>query len=258
MSFISKRAIIREIPNSFKNCITTQVNEVPIDIDKARVQHQNYCEILESLGLQLIRLEAIEALPDCCFTEDTAIVLDEIAIIANPVMSSRSGELQAIVEVLESYRELFHLKSPAHLDGGDVVQIDKKLFIGLSDRTNREAINQVKNWVKDVGYEVVSVPVKNTLHLKSACTYIGQGTVLLSPENVDPQFFSEYQIIKVPPDESYCADALAVGETVLIPSGYPDTKAKILSQGFNVITLDTSEIKKADGALTCMSVIFRV
>ena len=257
MSINENKAIVRRIPNSFKHCITTMENKVPINVEMARVQHQNYCEILESLGLQLIRLDADEDLPDCCFTEDTVIVMDEIAIIANPVMSSRKGELDEIINTLKPYRKLYQLQSPAYLDGGDVIQIDRKLFIGLSARTNMAAIEQVADWVAGYGYEVISVPVNNTLHLKSASTYIGMGTVLLSPENVDPIYFSKYQVIEVPSSESYCADALAVGNNVLIPEGYPGTKAKLIQHGFQVITLDVSEIKKADGALTCMSVIFR-
>lgn len=248
-------AIIREIPDSFKNCITTQENISPINVEKARMQHHRYCSILKSLGLQLIRIEADENLPDCCFTEDTVIVLNELAIVANPMERSRKGESEEIVKILRPLRKLFHLKEPAYLDGGDVIVIGKRIFIGLSARTNQKAIDQVEEWVKDFGYEVRGVPVQRTLHLKSACTYIGNGTMLLSPTDVDPLIFKEYSIIEVPASERYCADALIVNNTVLIPEGYPQTEKRIKDHGFELITLDTSEIKKADGALTCMSVV---
>lgn len=258
MKKIEKRtiAVVREIPDSFKDCITSQQDKDSIDVKKARLQHENYCGTLESFGIELLRISTDESLPDCCFTEDVAIVLDEMAIITNPRMKSRSGEREEMEKALHPYRKMVRLEAPAYLDGGDVVVIGKKIFVGLSERSNANAIEQLQLLLDAYGYTVTGVPVKNVLHLKSACTYIGNGYVLLSPENIDPIFFADYKLIKVPKEESYCADALAIDGRVLIPEGYPLTKKMILDSGFKVITLDTTEIKKADGALTCMSVIF--
>jgi len=259
MKKIEKRtiAVVREIPDSFNNCITSQEDKDTIDVEKARFQHENYCAALETFGIELLRISADESLPDCCFTEDVAIVLDEIAIITNPKVKSRSGERKEMGKALLPYRKIVHLETPAYLDGGDVVVIGKKIFVGLSERTNIYAIEQLQHLLDEYGYTVTGVPVRNVLHLKSACTYIGNGYVLLSPENIDMDFFTDYKIIKVPEEESYCADSLAFKGKVLIPKGYPRTLEMILDKGFEVISLDTTEIKKADGALTCMSVIFK-
>jgi dimethylargininase len=258
MKKIEKRtiAVVREIPDSFNNCITSQEDKDTIDVEKARLQHENYCATLETFGIELLRISADESLPDCCFTEDVVIVLDEIAIITNPRMKSRSGERKEMEKAMLPYRKMVRLDAPAYLDGGDVVVIGKKIFVGLSERSNAKAIEQLQNLLDVYGYAVTGVPVRNVLHLKSACTYIGNGYVLLSPESIDPDFFADYKLIKVPKEESYCADTLAIDDSVLIPEGYPITKQMILESGFKVITLDTTEIKKADGALTCMSVIF--
>lgn len=249
-------AIVRGVPDSFQNCITTFHGKPEINIGLAKQQHREYSRTLSSLGLTVIRLRADNTLPDCCFTEDTAIVVDELAIITIPGAPGRIPETIVIEKELSAFKTIVHIKQPGTIDGGDVLKIGKTIFIGASARTNQEGIRQVATIVKPLGYGVVPVKIKDTLHLKSVCTYLGRGCILLAQGYFDDTAFSEYDKVVVPKEEEYCANCLVIKGNVLIPRGFPRTKELIGKNGFPVIELDMSEIEKAEGALTCLSVIF--
>lgn len=249
-------AIVRAIPDTFPDCVTSFQNTPEINVELARQQHESYCKTLERLGLTLIRLNADDALPDCCFTEDTAIVIDDLAIITYPGVPVRVAETMEMEKTLTLLKKMYHISPPATLDGGDVLKIDNNLFIGNSARTNEEGIRQVAAIVNPKGFEVIGVKLWNTLHLKSVCTYLGNGCILFAEGYLDDKIFSQYDKVIVPKEEQYCANCLVVNGTVLIPKGFPKTKSLIDAKGFSVIEMDTSEIEKADGALTCLSVIF--
>ena len=253
---IDQLAIVRGIPNTFQDCVTISHETPKINVELARQQHEEYCNTLEQLGLKLIRLDADGALPDCSFTEDTAIVFDDLAIITSPGTPSRVAETVEMEKTLTPLKKIYHLSHPATLDGGDVLKIDKKIFIGNSSRTNEEAIKQVAAIINPIGYEVIDVKVWNTLHLKSVCTYLGNGCIILAEGYLDDKIFSQYDKIILPKEEEYCANCLVVNGKVLIPKGFPKTKSLIEAKGFFVIELEMSETKKADGALTCSSIIF--
>lgn len=255
---IDEFAIVRGIPNTFQDCVTLSLshNTPKINVELARQQHATYCNTLEQLGLKLISIEADDALPDCCFTEDTAIVFGDLAIINYPGTSSRVAETVEMEKTLARLKRIYHLSPPATLDGGDVLKIDKKIFIGNSSRTNEEGIKQVAVIINPKGFEVIGVKIWNTLHLKSVCTYLGNGCIILAEGYLDDNIFSQYDKIIVPREEEYCANCLVVNGKVLIPKGFPKTKTLIEAKGFSVIELETSEAKKADGALTCSSIIF--
>jgi dimethylargininase len=249
-------AIVRNIPNSFPQCITAFSGKSPIDVILAQQQHELYCKTLVELGLKLVRIEADNSLPDCCFTEDAAIVTDVLGIISLPGTESRHAEIIEMEKALTSFKKIRHIAAPATIEGGDVLKIGKKLFIGNSARTNDEGIKQVANMVSELGYEVIPVKIRNTLHLKTVCTYLGNNCIIYADGHFDENIFAEYDKIIVPATESYCANTLVVNGKVLIPKGFPLTRSLIEKKGFSVIELDMSEIEKADGALTCLSVIF--
>ena len=249
-------AIVREVPDSFTQCVTSFIGSEPIDVNLARNQHKVYCETLEHLGLKLINLAADNSLPDCCFVEDTAIVVDELAIITSPGVTSRVAETIAMEEALKPIRKIYSINSPGTIEGGDALRIDKKIYIGVSSRTNVEGIKQASEILSPYGYNIIPVCINGTLHLKSVVTYLGENTIILAEGHLDETIFSEYDKVIVPVEEAYCANCLEINGKVLIPKGYPYTKSLLVQKGFDVIELEMSEFEKADGALTCKSILF--
>jgi len=250
----SNYALVRNVPNTYDHCVTKQQEK--IDVTLAKQQHADYCNALEKIGLQLIRLEADDSLPDCCFVEDTAIAVDDIAIITNPGAISRRAEVAAVEKEISKYKTIHRIDAPATIDGGDVLQIGKKIFIGLSERTTQEAIDQVQEIVRSKGFEVIGVPIHHTLHLKSVATALTDSQIILNAAHFDEALFSGLRKIIVPEQEHYAANCLAVNETIFIPSGFPVTKSLIEGAGFSTVELENSEFKKGDGALTCLSILF--
>jgi dimethylargininase len=249
-------AIVRDVPESFRQCVSTYNTSDDIDTDRAILQHQLYCNTLSSLGLNLIRLDADDSLPDCCFTEDTVLIIDDLAIITNPGIQSRVAETVALEKTLSLFKDVSRISLPGTLDGGDVLKIEKTLYIGISSRTNAEGMRQVASVLEPRGYWIKPVEIRNTLHLKSVCTYLGNGLIILAEGYFDVNIFSGFEKIIVPKEEEYCANCLVVHKRVIIPKGFPITKALIEEKGLPVIELEMSEFRKADGALTCLSVIF--
>lgn len=252
---LPRTAIVRDIPDSFPQCVTTFQGSSPIDVTLARLQHRAYCATLEGLGLELVRLVADEGLPDCCFVEDTTLVVEEMAILTELGTPSRKQETHAIAEALLPLRPLQRIQPPATLEGGDVMRIGKVLYIGVSRRTSRAGIAQVGSLLGPHGYTIIPVEVWGTLHLKSVCTYVGRNCVVMAEGHFDTGVLAGFTQVVVPPAEAYAANCLAVGDQVLLPAGYPETAALLAALGFSVISLDMSEFEKADGALTCMSVL---
>jgi len=250
------RAIVREVPDSYGNCIRPAGSTDPIDVDLADAQHGAYCDVLRGLGLDLIRIDADERYPDCCFVEDTAIVAGGRAIIARVGADSRVGEEVAVREHLGEHMEVHELENPARIDGGDVLVIGSNVFIGLGGRTNRNAFDQVRDILKPLGCKVIPVAMSDVLHLKSACTYLGDGHILLLSGFPHQGVFGEYEAVEVPVEEAYAANCLSVKGRVLVSAGYSRTKDLIEAAGFETIELEMSEFRKGQGSLTCLSKIF--
>ena len=249
-------AITREVSQSIENCELTHLERTPINHATARDQHAAYETVLASLGYQIQRLPAEPTMPDSVFVEDVAVVLDEIAIITRPGALSRRDERPSIERALRPYRQLAHFKSPGILDGGDVLRVGRDIWIGVSSRSNIDAINQFRFYVGCHGYQVHSVNVRDCLHLKSAVTAVDDTTVLVNPARVDLSNFKNQQCIQVDPSEPEAANVLRVGPTVIAASAFPRTAALIEAAGFAVVTVDASELAKAEGALTCCSLLF--
>jgi len=250
----AQNAIVRIVADTYDQCVTKQSES--IDVALAKEQHAKYCSELERIGLQLIRIEADNNLPDCCFVEDAAIVVDNIAIITHPGAESRRKETEAVEKVISKFKTIHRVVSPATIDGGDVLKIGMKIFIGLSERTTQYAIDQVAEIIRPRGYEVIAVPIHHTLHLKSVVTALSDSQIIISAGHLDETTFEGFRKIVVPHEESYAANCLSVNNTIFIPAGYPITKSLIEGMGFSTIELENSEFKKGDGALTCMSILF--
>ena len=251
-------AITRAVSPALANCEISFIERRPIDLDKARQQHRAYEKLLEKHGARVVSLPAEPTLPDSMFVEDPAIVLDEVAVIMPLGTASRRPEAVSLAQALAKYRKLEHVALPGLMEGGDILRIGKKIFAGLSSRTNAEGIRQLEALLKPRGYNVIGVPVRSCLHLKSAVTYLGAGTLLANRAWFDPAPFTGYQWIDVAPEEPHAANAIALGGTVIFPASFPRTRARLEARGFQVAPLDISELQKAESGLTCSSLLFEV
>lgn len=249
-------AITREVSPNIDRCELTHVTRETIDIDLAREQHGRYEDCLSDLGCTVHGLPAEPDLPDSVFVEDTAVVLPELAIITRPGAESRRPETKSIATVLESYRELAHIEEPGCIDGGDVILAHTTLFVGLTGRTNRSGIDQLRATLSPYGYVIKPIPVRGCLHLKSAVTVIDRETLLINRRWVEPEVFGPLHMIDVDDSEPNGANALRIDKCVVYPSTFPRTLERLESIGIQVRAIDISELAKAEGAVTCCSLIF--
>ena len=249
-------AIVREVSSSINDCELSFHSRQQIDVPKAIAQHKAYQDVLAELGVRIVSLPAEPELPDAVFVEDPAVVVDEMAIISKLGAPSRRPEARTLTNVLSRYRPLRFLIEPATLDGGDVLRIGRSVFVGLSQRTNRDGIVQLRELLEPDNYRVQSIEVRGCLHLKSACSYIGNGTVLVNRSWIDAEPLSEYELIEVPEDEPAAANALLVHGVVIMPSSFPKTRALLERRRCQVRTIDVSELQKAEASVTCTSLIF--
>lgn len=249
-------AVTREVSPSIVNCELTHLARVPIDVELARLQHGQYEVCLSAQGYKVLQLPAAEELPDSVFVEDIAVVLDEVAVITRPGASPRRLEIPAVAAALGSYRRLIRITPSATLDGGDVLQIGRVLYVGLSGRTNLAGVKQFSRVLKPFGYTVKPVQFGGCLHLKSAVTRVAPDILLVNPDWVDPGQFGRQNVLKVDPAEPHAANALLLDDRVIFPASYTATCRILDRAGIQVQTIDISEIAKAEGGVTCCSLIF--
>jgi len=249
-------AVTRKVSSSLANCELSFIDRKPIDMEKARAQHHNYESLLEKLGARVISLPEEQDLSDSMFVEDPAIVLDEIAVICPLGTETRRKESASIASALEPYRKLAYVKLPGMLEGGDVLRTGKKIFVGLTQRSNAEGIRQFAVIAGQYGYDLTAVPVTGCLHLKSAVTYLGRNVLLGNREWFQWNRFGGFDWVDVDPTEHHAGNALALGETIVFPASFPKTRARIEAKGFHVEPLDISELQKAESGLTCSSLLF--
>ena len=249
------RALTRPVPASLANCELTYVQRVPIDLARARKQHAAYEHALVQMGCVVESVGPAMDLPDSVFIEDTAVVFDEIAVITRPGAVSRRAETDAVAAALGRYRRLAAICAPATLDGGDVLRVDREVFVGISGRTNAAGVAQLTELVSPYRYRVHTVQTRGCLHLKSAATCTGDDAIVYNPEWVDPRHFVGLKRIEVDPREQFAANVLRVGDSLLVSAAAPNTRARLEQRGLNVRAVDMSELAKAEGALTCCSLI---
>jgi dimethylargininase len=249
-------AITREVSSSLPNCELTFIPRQPIDLVKARAQHHAYEELLRKLGARVISLPEERDLPDSMFVEDPAIVLDELAVICPLGTETRRKEAASLAAALEKFRKLACVKLPGLLEGGDVLQIGKKMFVGVTRRSNAEGIRQLAVIVSQFGYDLTAVPVSGCLHLKSAVTGLGRNTLLANRAWFQWSRMDGFEWVDVDPAEPHAGNALAIGDTVVFPASFPRTQRRIEAQGFQVNSIEIGELQKAESGLTCSSLLF--
>ena len=247
---------MRQPSEALSRCALTFIERQPIDFRKAEDQHRAYVAALTRLGVQVVVLPPEEDLPDAVFVEDTAIVLEECAVLTRPGIDSRRPETTTIEAALRNLRPVNRIAGPGTIEGGDVLRIGRSIFAGRTPRTNDEGIRQLAAAVEPHGYEVIPVTPRGCLHLKSAVTYAGMETVVLNPEWIDVDLFSRWQCVPVAVEEPFGANVLAVGTTVHTATSAPRTRQKLDALGFDTRELDTTEFEKAEAALTCLSLLF--
>jgi len=248
-------ALTRGVSPTLGNCELQELDREPIDIARAIEQHRCYERCLEDLGAEILPLPADARFPDGVFVEDPAVVLDEIAIMTRMGAESRRGEGDSIAEALAQFRPIRRIEAPATIEGGDAMRVGKKLYVGLSRRTNKEGISQLREIVAPFDYEVIAIPVHGCLHLKSACCYLGEQTVLTNRAWIDDGALRDFKIIDVPADEPRSANVVRIGEALMLPAAFPKTKKLLETAGFQVRTVDVSEFAKAEGGVTCKSIL---
>ena len=249
-------AITRAVSPAIVNCELSFIPRQPIELQMAREQHHCYEQLLEKLGARVVSLASQPDLPDSMFVEDPAIVLDELAVIFPLGTESRRLEAASLAEAISKFRTLAYVTLPGHLEGGDILRIGRKLFVGVTKRSNAEGLRQLAAILAPHHYQVIPVAVTGCLHLKSAVTCLGRQTLLANRTWFDPAPFSGYDWIDVDPREPHAANALALGNTIIFPASFPRTRARVEAQGFDVTALDISELQKAESGLTCSSLIF--
>jgi len=249
-------AITREVSRSIAQCELTHMSRVQIDLGLARSQHQQYQQALAELGCQVVSLPEQPDLPDSVFIEDIAIVLDEYAVITRPGAESRRPETISVASKLREYRELGFIEAPGMLDGGDVLRVGRTLYVGLSGRSNSAAVDQLRALIAPYGYSVKAVDVSGCLHLKSAVSQVADNTLLVNPRWVNPTDFGTMEWLEVDPTEAYAANTLLIGKSIIYPTSFPRTRQRLEERGVRVVDVDVSELQKAEGAVTCCSLVF--
>jgi dimethylargininase len=248
-------ALTRPVSASIARCELTYLDRTPIDLDRARQQHAAYEALLASLGWQIVRLPTLDDQPDAVFVEDAGLALDEIAVIAPMGAASRAAESRTVEDTLARYLPVRHLTPPATLDGGDVLRVGRRLFVGLSQRTNSAAVDQLAGLLDPYEYKVIPVSVAGALHLKSACSYVGGNALLANPEWLDVAPFAGMEILPVEPSEAWGASVLHDDGRIVMPSGFPRTARLLECRGLDVRVIDLSELRKAEGGPTCLSIL---
>jgi dimethylargininase len=251
-------AILRGVPPTLASCELTFREREPIDLERARAQHAAYAELLRALGLQVLELPADPAFPDCCFVEDTAVVLDELALLTRPGAPSRRGELPAVEAALRPYRRLETTPEPATLEGGDVLRVGRTLLVGRSARTNSAGAARLAAVAVPLGYRVVEVGVTGCLHLKSAVTALDHRRLLVNRAWLDTAPLADFELVDVAANEPLAANVLHVEGLVIAHAGFPRTTGRLEELGYSVRRLDVSEFLKAEAALTCKSLLVSV
>jgi dimethylargininase len=247
--------IVREVSPALASCALTYRAREPIDVELARAQHHGYAEALRRLGARVVALPAEPDLPDAVFVEDTAVVVDEVAVTTIPGSESRRMEVPSVADALARYRPVEFMVGPGTVDGGDVMRVGRTLYVGVSTRTSTEGACELRRRLAPYGYSVVEVDVGGSLHLKTACSFVGRGTVLANRNWFDAGRLDGLRVLDVEPTEPWAANTVRYGETVLASASAPVTCARLAAHGYAVLPVDISELQKAEAGLSCLSLI---
>jgi len=249
-------AVTRELTAAIGNCELTFLHRSAIDFALAQQQHRDYQSALSSLGCEVVVVPAPPGLADSVFIEDTALVLDDIAVMLRPGVASRQPEVAGVAEVLQQYKPLKAIEPPGTIDGGDLLRVGNRIFAGLSTRSNQSGIQQLRDIVSDFGMTVETVETTKCLHLKSAVSEVAPGTLLINTDWISSSAFKDFELIPVDKEETHAANALRIGKNLIYPSSFPRTMDVLVNRGIDVVPVDLTELQKAEGAVTCCSLIF--
>ena len=249
-------AVTRELTAAIGNCELTFLHRSAIDFAQAQQQHRDYQSALSSLGCEVVVVPAPPGLADSVFIEDTALVLDDIAVMLRPGVASRQPEVAGVAEVLQQYKPLKAIEPPGTIDGGDLLRVGNRIFAGLSTRSNQSGIQQLRDIVSDFGMTVETVETTKCLHLKSAVSEVAPGTLLINTDWISSSAFKDFELIPADKEETHAANALRIGKNLIYPSSFPRTMDALVNRGIDVIPVDLTELQKAEGAVTCCSLIF--
>lgn len=253
------KAFTRAVSPRLANCELTHLDRVPLDATKAVKQHAAYEDALRGAGFEIVRLPELPNHPDGVFVEDTALLLEGHAVVTRPGAASRVSETVSTAEGLADQFEM-HQVTEGFVDGGDVLRIERTLYVGLSTRTDTAGIASLKAICRGIGFEVVKADLRDCLHLKTGATLAGPdaaGTPMLlySPGSVDPAQFAGVEPLAVDQAEPNAANCLRAGDKLILPAGNPRTAERLRQRGFDVVEVDVSELQKAEAGVTCMSLI---
>lgn len=249
-------ALTHQPSPNMQACVRTFVPVVSIDAARARQQHQAYCQALTDCGAEVRVLDVNREMPDGAFLEDTAVVLAEVAILCSMGTPARESEPAGLEPVLREYRPVERIPRPATLEGGDVLRVGRRLFVGQSNRTNALGIAALKEVASRFGYQVSAVPVRGSLHLKTACTLLPDGRLLINPNWVNVDSLEELALIPIPREEPFAGNVCLAGQQILLPSAHCQTAELLEQLGFATKPVDISEFSKAEGGVTCLSLVF--
>lgn len=262
-------AVTRAVSPAIARCELTHMDRGEIRWEVAMDQHRRYESALVDLGFQLISLPAESEYPDSVFVEDTAIVLPELAVLTRPGAPSRRGETSTVAATLAPYRSIHPIVEPAILDGGDVLVVGKSIHVGMSARSDEAAVEQLRTILEPHGYVVQGVAPSGCLHLKSAITQVSEGTLLYNREWVDGALFPGMELIEIDASEPFAANAVWIPDplhseresssdqsTVIHAEEFPKTRRRLEDRGIRVIPVPASELAKAEGGVTCCSLLF--
>ncbi|MFX1403232.1 MAG: dimethylarginine dimethylaminohydrolase family protein [Promethearchaeota archaeon] len=250
---MSQRALVREPGAQFTHCISSHPLHHTVNVARARTQHSEYVNMLTELGLEVIQLPRDDTYPDSCFVEDTAVIHSGKALITRLAKQSRRGEEDSVEELLQEYLPVQRIMAPGTLEGGDVIRLSTRIICGISQRTNRAGMEQMQTYF---GVPVDTITDPHLIHLKSHVTYLNHNIMLTTQTYTHHPILADFEVLVVPENEQYAANTLTIDDTVIMLTGYPQTQQLIKDTGFEVISLNISEITKCDGALTCLSLLF--
>jgi dimethylargininase len=249
-------AITRPPSQSIADCQLTHIDRDPIDVPRAIAQHKAYRELIEELGAEVITLDPIDEHPDAVFVEDAVIMLDEVAILCRMGAPTRRNETNELEPVIAAYRQTHRMTSPAQLEGGDVIQAGRTLFVGRSTRTNDEGAQQLRAFTEPLGYRVIQIDVSRCLHLSTGASHIGDNVILANPDWIDADAFVGCEVLPVAPNDPWAANTMMINGVVVLAESSAPTVAMLESRGYRVRTVDISELMKAEGSMTCMRQLF--
>ena len=249
----AKKAIVREPSISYTQCVSSHPLHHTVNLEKAKQQHINYCDVLSSLGLELIKLPPKKEYPDSCFVEDTAVVFGKRAFITRMGVQSRHGEDKEVEEALKEYFATKRATEPATIEGGDVLHLPNRLICGITQRTNELGTEQMKDWLQ-IKVDTINNP--NIVHLKSYMKYLGKNTMIISDEYENQPLIQDLTLLSIPKRESYSVNCLSIGSTVIMSNNFSYAQNIVSDAGFEVIPIEMSEFEKCQGSLTCLSILF--